>query len=129
MPFVRFTRDRRGYEHTYLLHFDPKKGRAHGRILYWFRTPPGVRVGRSTFDEDTRRMIEHAHPEVIFDWGALGQSLETTVTQLAQSGGEGSRRTPKKKSAQRRAQAAPVSPPSPPASSGPSQDLPRTSEP
>lgn len=128
MPFVRFTRDRRGYEHTYLLHFDPKKGRAHGRILYWFRTPPGVRVGRSTFDEDTRRMIEHAHPEVIFDWGSLGKSLETTVTQLAQSGGEGSRRAPKKKAAQRRAQAAPVSPAAPASAPVPSQDTPQTSE-
>lgn len=104
MPFVRFTRDRRGYEHTYLLHFDPRKGRAHGRILYWFRTPPGVRVGRATFDEETRRMIERAHPEVIFDWVALEKSLETTVEQLAQSGANATR-APKKKPAQRRAQA------------------------
>lgn len=127
MPFVRFTRDRRGYEHTYLLQFDPRKGRAHGRILYWFRTPPGVRVGRATFEEETRRMIEQAHPEVIFDWGALKKSLENTVTQLAQAGPEGSRRAPKKKSAPRRAQPAPAAPLAAPASTpAQSHDAPQT---
>ena len=41
MPFVRFSRDRRGYEHVYLV-----DNREHGRsrVIFWFRTPPGVKV-------------------------------------------------------------------------------------
>jgi hypothetical protein len=36
--------------------------------LYWFRTPPGVRVGRSALDEDAIRLIEEHHPDIRFDW-------------------------------------------------------------
>lgn len=38
------------------------------RILYWFRTPPGVRVGRAPLDEDAIRLIEEHHPDIRFDW-------------------------------------------------------------
>lgn len=38
------------------------------RILYWFRTPPGVRVGRAALDEDAIRLIEEHNPDVEFDW-------------------------------------------------------------
>jgi hypothetical protein len=36
--------------------------------LYWFRTPPGVRIGRSALDEDAIRLIEEHNPDVDFDW-------------------------------------------------------------
>jgi hypothetical protein len=36
--------------------------------LYWFRTPPGVRVGRSAIDEDAIRLLEQHNPDVQFDW-------------------------------------------------------------
>jgi hypothetical protein len=42
-----------------------------GRVLYWFRTPPGVRVGGTPLDEETRRLIETRHPEIRFDWRQL----------------------------------------------------------
>jgi len=45
-----------------------RRGRARTRILYWFRTPPGVRVGRSALDEDAIRLIEEHNPELTFDW-------------------------------------------------------------
>jgi hypothetical protein len=38
------------------------------RILYWFRTPPGVTVGRSALDESAIRSIEDNNPDVEFDW-------------------------------------------------------------
>jgi hypothetical protein len=38
------------------------------RILYWFRTPPGVSVGRSALDESAIRSIEDNNPDVEFDW-------------------------------------------------------------
>jgi ribonuclease E len=75
VPFVRFSRDRRGYEHTYLIHAAPRRG-APTRILYWYRTPPGVKVGREAFDVEARRLLEAQYPSVSFDWAKL---LETPM--------------------------------------------------
>jgi hypothetical protein len=75
VPFVRFSRDRRGYEHTYLIHAAPRRG-APTRILYWYRTPPGIKVGREAFDVEARRMLETQYPSVSFDWPKL---LETPM--------------------------------------------------
>jgi len=36
--------------------------------LYWFRTPPGVRVGRAPIDETAIRLLEQHNPDVQFDW-------------------------------------------------------------
>jgi hypothetical protein len=66
VPFVRFSRDRRGYEHVYLVDSSAERGRS--RLLYWFRTPPGVKVGRSPFDSETQRYLERQNPGVQFDW-------------------------------------------------------------
>ena len=66
MPFLRFTRDRHGYENTFLLH-TAQPGESP-RVLYWYRSAPGVRVGRPALDEDAIRTIEEQHPEVEFDW-------------------------------------------------------------
>jgi hypothetical protein len=41
------------------------------RILYFFRTPPGVRVGRAPIDEDAIRLLEQHNPDVQFDWSRL----------------------------------------------------------
>jgi hypothetical protein len=40
-------------------------------VLYWFRTPPGIKVGRSPFDPDMRRALEAQNPDVAFDWEAI----------------------------------------------------------
>ena len=45
-----------------------RRNRGRNRILYWFRTPPGVRVGRAPLDEDAIRLIEEHHPDIRFDW-------------------------------------------------------------
>ena len=37
-------------------------------MLYWFRTPPGVKVGREPFDVATQRALEAKYPTVAFDW-------------------------------------------------------------
>lgn len=71
MPFLRFTRDRRGYENTYVLHTCREKGRPQLRILYWFRTPPGVRVGRGPLDEEAIRWLEARSPGLQFDWARM----------------------------------------------------------
>jgi hypothetical protein len=48
-----------------------RRGKARPRILYWFRTPPGVRVGRAAIDEQAIRQIEANHPDIEFDWPAI----------------------------------------------------------
>jgi hypothetical protein len=50
------------------VHAERRRGRQRSRILYWFRTPPGVRVGRSALDEDAIRLIEENNPGLEFDW-------------------------------------------------------------
>jgi hypothetical protein len=69
VPFLRLTRDRRGFENTFLLHADRPGDRA--RLLYWYRTAPGIVLGRSPLDEDAIRTIEEQHPDIDFDWPAI----------------------------------------------------------
>ena len=65
---MRFARDKRGYETTSLVHAERRQGRSRQRILYWFRTPPGVKVGRPALDEAAIRWIEEHNPDIEFDW-------------------------------------------------------------
>jgi hypothetical protein len=65
---LRFTRDKRGYETTSLVQTGRRGGRSRPRILYWFRTPPGVKVGRPALDEAAIRWIEEHNPDIEFDW-------------------------------------------------------------
>jgi hypothetical protein len=69
VPFLRLTRDRRGYEHTFLLHAD--RAGQKPRVLYWYRTAPDVLIGRPALDEDAIRGIEEQHPLIEFDWPAI----------------------------------------------------------
>ncbi|MBM42844.1 MAG: hypothetical protein CL483_13070 [Acidobacteria bacterium] len=71
MPFLRFSRDKRGYESTYLCHSYRQSGTQDLRVLYWFRTPPGVRVGRLALDPKAIRAIEEANPRLKFDWDKI----------------------------------------------------------
>jgi hypothetical protein len=71
---LRFTRDKRGYETTSLVHAGRHNGRSRQRILYWFRTPPGVKVGRPALDEDAIRWIEEHNPDIEFDWPRILQA-------------------------------------------------------
>ena len=69
MPFLRLTRDRRGFENTFLMHADRPGDRP--RLLYWYRTAPGIVQGRSPLDEEAIRTIEEQHPDIEFDWPAI----------------------------------------------------------
>ena len=73
MPYLKFSRDKRGYENFFLIE-PPSGGRdQHGakarpRLLFWFRTPPHVKVGRMPFSDDVRQMVEAQNPDLKFDW-------------------------------------------------------------
>lgn len=71
MPFLRVLRDKRGYETTYLMHWFREGRNQRSRILYVFRTPPGVRVGREALDADIAHELESRYPDIEFDWSAL----------------------------------------------------------
>jgi hypothetical protein len=72
VPYLKFSRDKRGYENFYLI--EPpsggrdERGKARPRLLFWFRTPPSVKVGRVPFSDDVRKMIEAQNPGLRFDW-------------------------------------------------------------
>jgi hypothetical protein len=67
MAFLRFTRDRRGYEHFQLV--EPAANRrGPPRLLYWFRSPPNVKMGREPFDAIVRTALEQQYPDLQFDW-------------------------------------------------------------
>lgn len=68
MAYLRFSRDTHGYEHFQLVEPLTRRGRTRPRVLYWFRSPPGVKVGRDPFDDETRRALEARYPSVAFDW-------------------------------------------------------------
>ena len=72
MPFLRFSRDARGYESTYLCHtFRRSNGPPELRVLYWFRSPPDVKVGRPALAPDVIRAIEESNPDLRFEWDKI----------------------------------------------------------
>ena len=71
MPYLRFFRDKRGYENTYVFHGSAVDGRSRPRLLYWFRTPPNVKVGRLSLDPAAIRAVEANNPGVRFDWNKM----------------------------------------------------------
>ncbi len=71
MPFLRVIRDKRGYETTYLCHWFRDGNRQRSRVLYVFRTPGGVRVGRDPLDPEILRELEARHPEIEFEWKSI----------------------------------------------------------
>ena len=72
MPTVRFSRDKRGYEYVYLVHTPTRRGKpGRTRMLYWYRTPPGVRLGRQPFDPEVQKLIEQQNPGLTFDWDTI----------------------------------------------------------
>ena len=76
MPFLRVIRDKRGYETTYLMHWFREGTRQRSRILYVFRTPGGVRVGRDPFEPAVLREIESRHPDISFEWRAIRENQQ-----------------------------------------------------
>ena len=58
-----------------------RRGKSRPRILYWFRTPPGVRIGRSALDESAIKLIEEHNPDVEFDWTRILKGQDAPVEQ------------------------------------------------
>ena len=80
MPFLRVIRDKRGYETTYLMHWYREGARQHSRILYVFRSPGGVRVGREPLEPEVQQQIEAQHPDICFDWKVVRENQQVVET-------------------------------------------------
>jgi hypothetical protein len=80
VPFLRVIRDKRGYETTYLMHWYREGTRQRSRILYVFRSPGGVRVGRDPLEPDTLRQLEAQHPDIAFDWKIVRDNQQIVET-------------------------------------------------
>ena len=76
MPFLRVLRDKRGYETTYLMHWFRDGSRQRSRVLYVFRTPANVRVGRLPLDRDVLRQLEVRYPDIAFDWDSVRENQQ-----------------------------------------------------
>jgi hypothetical protein len=90
VPFLRVIRDKRGYETTYLMHIYREGQRQRTKILYVFRTPGGVRVGRDPLEPEVQRQIEAQYPDVPFNWNAVRETQ-----QVIESAAEPRRRRPR----------------------------------
>src|SRR5882672_3064698 len=89
------------------MHWCREGTKQKSRILYVFRTPGGVRVGREALESDVLKRIEAEHPDIEFDWSAVfhNQQVIETATEP--------RRLRKRPSAETPAEAAPAPPPPP----------------
>jgi hypothetical protein len=80
VPFIRSTRDKRGYETTYVMHaYRPAQGPGRTRVLYLFRCPSHLRVGRRPLDEEAREALTHTHPDLVFDWAGLARDISAAA--------------------------------------------------
>jgi hypothetical protein len=51
--------------------YRPGQGTARSRVLYMFRSPALVQIGRKPLDAEVREALEHTHPDLTFDWIGL----------------------------------------------------------
>jgi hypothetical protein len=114
VPFLRVIRDKRGYETTYLMHLYRDGPRQRSKILYVFRTPGGVRVGRDPLEPEVLRQIESQYPDIQFNWATVRETQ-----QVIETSAEPRRRRPQREGETAApalsAPVAPVIPPAPPA--------------
>jgi hypothetical protein len=107
MPHLKFTRDRRGYENTFLMHALRGRGRGGQQVLYWFRSPPHVKVGRAAIDEDAIRELQAQYPDIDFDWDRILEAKPPAAEPDDQTRGRGRfrerRRDPQRAREQREA--------------------------
>ena len=95
MPFIRQTRDKRGFEHTYVMHVArPANGPPRSRVLYLFRTPGSLAVGRTALDAEVMEALEHTHPDLSFDWNSM--TREAVVTRAEPSAPRPSQQRPQR---------------------------------
>ena len=92
--------------------------RQRTRILYVFRTPGGVRVGRDPLEPEVQRHIEAQYPDIPFNW-----NLVRETQQVIETAAEPRRRRPRRDEHAPPVEATPA--PAPPAAAAPAPEPPR----
>jgi hypothetical protein len=110
------------------MHWYREGNRQRSRILYVFRTPGGVRVGRNPFEPEVIKQIEAEHPDIDFDWDVVRENQ-----QVVEVSPELRRRRPRREGEPGAAPAAeapapPPEPPPPPPAAAPLPAIPSTIE-
>jgi hypothetical protein len=77
------------------MHVGGKRRGKGQRLLYWFRTPPGVRVGRAPIDEAAIRLLEQHNPDVQFDWTRILKDPPQTDVPVRRDGRDSREREPR----------------------------------
>src|SRR5262245_45427241 len=65
--------------------------RQRSKILYVFRTPGGVRVGRDPLEPEVLRQIEAQYPDIAFNWQVVRETQ-----QFIETAAEPRRRRPRR---------------------------------
>ena len=68
-------------------------------MLYWFRTPPNVKVGRLPLDAEAIRAVEDNNPDVTFDWNKMLKVRATPKSDVSAPPSRGGRKRTRRSSA------------------------------
>jgi hypothetical protein len=77
------------------MHLYREGHRQRSRILYVFRSPGSVRVGRAALEPEVLREIEARYPDIVFDWKDVREHQQ----HIEMSGEPRRRRPPKREEA------------------------------
>jgi hypothetical protein len=58
------------------MHWYRDGAKQRSKVLYVFRSPSGMRVGRNPLDPDVLREIEREHPDIAFAWDEVRGSQQ-----------------------------------------------------
>ena len=88
----------------------PSNGAPRTRVLYVFRSPSSLGVGRKALDAEVMEALEHTHPDLNFDWNNMTREAVVTRPEPAPSRPQRSQRTRPGQPDQRRTAAGPPAP-------------------
>lgn len=52
------------------------------KVIYWYRTAPGLRVGRPALDDGAMRTLEEQYPDIDFDWPYILDMASMTPVEV-----------------------------------------------
>ncbi|HUU35087.1 MAG TPA: hypothetical protein VMW48_13575 [Vicinamibacterales bacterium] len=52
------------------------------KVIYWYRTAPGLRLGRPALDDGAMRTLEEQYPDIDFDWPYLLDMASMTPVEV-----------------------------------------------
>ena len=52
------------------------------KVIYWYRTAPGLRLGRPALDDGAMRTLEEQYPDIDFDWPYILDMASMTPVEV-----------------------------------------------